>query len=834
MSVKSFSENVAGSIERESKSIIASDIEIKGSWPLTREERNIVKEIAGEQALIQTVIELKAMTLIDAAEERPASSMLVELKAVPGNYPFYGKILVSPDTPFQELLQENNALVEGNFLLKSGLKIGGFFLLGESRLRISGTIKHEPDRGISFFNLGPRVMISSKTLDKTGLIRKGSRVRYKTRIKIPDDIVAEHLVKKIKKGLADTGMSIESHRQARPALRESIKRFESFLGSIGVIALLVGGIGVAMITRTFLELKIINVAILKSLGAQTYQIFSIYLIQALFLGLMGSLLGITGGFFLQWLVPAGVSKYFNVPISPRWLWTPALVALTLGMVTSFIFSLGPLLKTRSIPPARLLRRDIKERGPSFLTELEGGKIKRLFKLCNFNVFKSDQCLAIAVLGVGLLVITFWQAGSFKNGAIFFSGVVGAAGILIFISRGIIKVLKILPKPKSIAGRYGLSNLYRPHSQATPVIVALGVGVMLVLTVHLIQSDLLDYIHDNTPDNAPDFFFIDIQPDQVQRFKNIFKTKSEARLTDLTPIIRSRLYAVGSKPISEMTFDNARTKRFFNREYVLTYTNTLPEENTIIEGVWWEKTVEKFPRVSIEADAAETLGVSLGSQLTLNIQGDLLTATVTSLRQVNWNNRRTNFFMILSPESLDGLYYNFIATARVPEKDELELQTALVKTLPNVTAINTRNILVSVREVLDRLAFFVRALSLFTIATGLIILSGAIASTKFRRAMEVAVLKTIGATKGIIAVILSVEYLLLGMIAGGVGSFLSVLFSYGIGKYLIKLDWSFRPFPIIIGMVTTTLLVWLVGLMSSWDIINNRPLQTLRHETQNLV
>lgn len=830
MSVKSFSTNVADSIKRESKSLIASDIEIRGSWPLTGEELSIVKRLSDGNVLVQTIVELKAMALIDAVKDRPSSSMLVELKAVPENYPYYGHAEVVPGDPLQKLLLGNSALVEESFLLKNRLKTGSYFQLGDSKFRITGVIKREPDRGINIFNLGPRVMISSGSLVKTGLVQPGSRVRYRTQIKIPESKEVETLTNKLQKGLAGSGMRIQSYRQAQPVLQESIKRAELFLGSIGIIALLIGGVGVAMIAHAFLQLKLLNIAVLKCLGGQTHHILSIYLIQAMLLGLAGGLLGITGGFCLQWFIPAGISKYFNVPFSPQWAWRPAIEALFLGLITTFIFSLWPLLKARRTPPAKLLRQD--DRGEDTTdTSREFISLKtRLFKLINYKMYSLDSLIASAVFVTGLVAITFWQAISLKAGFIFFAGIVGATSILILVTRLMIRLLKILPRQKSVVRRYGFSNLYRPHSQATSIVTALGVGVMLILTVHLIQSDLLDFINKSAPADAPNFFFIDIQPDQVGIFKQAIKEIPSASLTNLIPIVRSKLHSVNGKLIKDMKFESVRTKRFVTREFVLTYTSTLPRDNTIIEGKWWEDPDENYPRVSLEEDIAKTLGVSLGSRLTLKIQGALVTATVTSLREVNWNNRRTNFYMILSPGSLDGLSYNFVATAQVPIGKELELQTRVVRSLPNVTAINTRQILLAAREVLNRLSFLVRALSIFTMATGLIILSGAIASTKFRRMREAAILKTIGATKSVIAFILGYEYILLGLIAGGVGSLLSILFSYGIGEYLVRLDWKLRLFPIFIAMAVTVFMVWSVGLISSWNIMNNKPLQTLRHDT----
>ncbi len=409
----------------------------------------------------------------------------------------------------------------------------------------------------------------------------------------------------------------------------------------------------------------------------------------------------------------------------------------------------------------------------------------------------------------------------------------ALGVSIFIlvatSILALKIIKKIPPPKNITRRYGLANLYRPNNQATSIITCLGMGIMLVLTVRLVQMDMLAMFKENTEIKPPNYFFIDIQSDQTETFLALVdKVAPEAERT-LTPLIRSRLYSAEDRLASEWQYkDRRREEWFINREFVITHSSgPLPKDNTIIKGKWWNREEASVAQVSLEEDAAQRLGVDIGNKIIIDIQGIHVTAPVTSIRKVNWRNMRTNFYMIFSPGALEGAPMTFVSTVHVPPDKELPLQHAVVEALPNITALSTRDIVATLESVVGKLKTLVDFMSAFTISIGLIILSGSIASTKFRRMKESAVLKVLGARRRAVMEVLGIEYAALGMVASVVGIGLSGVLSWAVMEYLVKAGWNLRPGVMVGALAFAVILTTMTGLLSSLDVLREKPFKTLR-------
>jgi len=376
-------------------------------------------------------------------------------------------------------------------------------------------------------------------------------------------------------------------------------------------------------------------------------------------------------------------------------------------------------------------------------------------------------------------------------------------------------------------RYGMSNLRRPNNQATAIITCLGMGIMLILTVRLVQMDMLEMLNKNTEMSPPNYFFIDIQHDQKQTFINTLDRVTPEAERTLTPLVRSRLHSIDDKLIANWEYkDKKREEWFINREFVLTYmAGPPPKDNEVIEGKWWGD--GKNAEVSLEEDAAKRLHAKIGSQLTIDIQGILISATVTSIRKVNWRNMRTNFYMIYSPAALADAPLTYVATVNVPDHKELELQHAVVEALPNITALSTRDIVNTLEATIARLTTLVDFMSGFAIAAGLFILSGSIASTKFRRLRESAILKILGARRKVVTSILGIEYATLGVIAALVGVGLAQGLSWAVMKYMIKSDWHVQPATMVWAFWFAVLITVATGILSSLDVIRNKPLKTIR-------
>jgi len=818
MTIKSFSNMVQETIQAQAKGLLAADIAIKGSWEQGKEDlayQTKTLPIGTEFLFIKELhgmVQYKTTTIPEKS-----GSLITELKSIPlsgPQYPFYGELKNNPDRPLQELLKGNSAVVESSFLIKTGLHLNDEFLLGKIKLKITGILISEPDRISRAFSIGPRLFISRASLDKAGLIQPGSRIKHRTLIKIPDNIDIEKAVMLLERGLPDKTISIRTYKDMQSSLSSSIERMGQYLGALGVIALLMGGIGVAMIVRTFMAQKLDTVAIMNCLGASSRTLLKVYLFQATLVGVVGSILGIVVGFFLTYLLPSKMEGLINYQLEPSFYFIPAMQSFLLGLVTTVLFCIWPLLRAVRTRPLRLFRRNFEEE------ELTTGTHK-------------DRWVAGLTVSLGLATMICWQAESLKRGLVFLSAFGVSIAVFAFASMLLLKVLKVLPKPGSIAIRYGMSNLKRPNSEAASIITCLGMGIMLILTVRLVQMDMLAMLNKNTEINPPNYFFIDIQKDQKETFIQVLDQVAPEADHSITPLVRSRLHSIDEKLRTNWQYkDKQREEWFINREFALTYMEgPPPKDNEIIEGQWWNKERGKNAEVSLEQDAAKRLGANIGSQLTIDIQGIPVSAEVTSIRSVNWRNMRTNFYMIFSPGALAGAPITYVATVNVSNEKELKLQNAVVKALPNVTALSTRDIVNTVESTVSKLTTLVNFMSGFAIAAGLFILSGSIASTKYRRLRESAVLKILGAKRKMVASILGFEYATLGVMAALIGILLAQGLSWAVMKYIIKSSWHLQPGIILSAFCFGVVLTITTGILSSLDVIKNKPLKTIR-ETES--
>jgi putative ABC transport system permease protein len=810
MTIKSLANILNSAVSKESKSLLAADISIRGSWEQTKEDREFQKKALPAETDFLFIKELHAMARFQGAEK--TGSLIVELKSIPldpPHYPLYGKLKIDPPLSTTEALAHKGAIVEPAFLMRTHLKVGDQFDLGKTKVRVMGTVVSEPDRISRAFSIGPRVFVAQATLDASQLIQPGSRIKHRTLIRLPESLKPETAITILKDGLEDKSLRLRSYKDMQSSLTDSIERMGQYLGALGVIALILGGIGVAMIIRTFMAQKLDTIAILNCMGASSKTILKVYLLQALLLGLVGSVLGVTLGYALLYLLPGKLAGLLNVEIQPGFYWVPAVQSLCLGLLTTLIFCAWPLVQAVKTRPLRLFRRNFDEE-----EILPGSKRQRL--------------MAGLLMIMGLTLMIIWQADSIKRGFVFILALGVSTLILRLVSVGLLKFLRKIPPPESMTRRYGLANLYRPNNQAASIITCLGMGIMLVLTVRLVQMDMLAMLKSNTDANPPNYFFIDIQRDQTERFAEVLEKSAPKARLELVPLIRSRLYSADGKKISNWQYKNRREEEWFiTRSFALTYMDDPPKDNEIVQGKWWTKEEASVPQVSLEEDAAKRLGVRIGSELTIEIQGVQVSAPVTSIRKVNWRNMRTNFYMIFSPGALEDAPITFVATVYVSEEKEQGLQQAVVDQLPNVTALSTRDIVNTVESVVDKLKTLIDFMSGFSILAGLIILSGSVASTKYRRLKESAVLKILGASKNTVAGILGVEYAILGVVSGVLGLGLSCLLSWGVLTYLVKSEWNLYPAILLWTLVFSVLLTVFTGILSSLDVLKNKPMQTLR-------
>jgi putative ABC transport system permease protein len=861
--VSLFSVNVERAVTREARGLMGGDIEIRLSRPMSEKGDAVLRSLADRGIAVLHISELVGMAATTTGNPTP-QTQIIELKAVESGYPFYGNLQFEPQRPLMELLSQSacpkfqtsnskpdrshysplatrqgtcyGAIVQQSLLIRLGLSVGDRFKVGEAAFIITGILRKEPDRVAGPFNLGPRAMISREGLTAAELIKPGSRVRERYLVKLPLAMPAQPLLYELRGRLTDESARVTSYRDAQPQLKQFLDQLTRYLGLIGLTALFIGGIGVATTIHAFIREKLQTIAILKTVGADSGTVIGTYLLQALLLGTIGSVAGLTLGAGLQHALPPLVISLFGTDLMTQLDFSgafslssilPMLKGIVLGILTTLLFTLWPLLGIREINPARIFRHDVQA--------VETAQTWRQ----RLGVFDRVRMLTAFGIAAGLAGLTIWQAGNWRIGLLFIGALAAAVTLLTFAAHLLVRTIKAIPGPRSVAVRHAIGNLHRPGSQAVGVMVSIGIGVMVIVAVSLLEHALVNQVGENRPVNSPSFFFIDIQPDQKEALLHLLRERTHDPSPETTPLVRSRLHAINGQPVAiaeetERPSDKQQDRRknwYLTREYVLTFLHDLPKDNAVIKGEWWKPgQVFTKPLVSIEEDAAKNLGVNLGSIIEFEIQGTIVSAEVSSIRKVEWGNFSTNFYMIFSPGALEGAPFTYVATVHVPPEQEVPLQQAIVAAFPNVTAINIGDVLDGFARILDRLALAIRAIAVFCILAGALVMAAALAATRYRRLYESVVLKALGATRGLIAQAFAVEYALLGAAAGLIGTALASLLAWAVLQFFLEdVAWTLQPDVLAVGFILTVLLSLVVGFLSTFRILGQRPLMVLRHE-----
>jgi putative ABC transport system permease protein len=810
VSLRSLVQNIKASVGRESRSLLTADVQISSNNPWNAEAKAVFERYYRSPDVEGHTEALETATMLRSAADRAATPKMVELKAVRPEFPFYGEMILRDSLPYSHyLLKGRGALVKENLLTILNLKVGDQVKIGALDFTIRGVIEREPGNTMNAFSLGPRVMIDYDDAVAAGLTTFGSRARFRVLFKTREGGM-ETLLAGLRNDLrSQQNVNVRSFRFSQDRLSESLTRVEDYLSLIGLVILVLGGIGISSVTRVFIQQKMKTIAILKCLGGKNARVLGAYLIQVLALGLMGSLLGL----LLARLVAAFAPKYLakSIPFNVEFglTWQASLQGLGVGLMIALLFSLVPLLEIRRIKPVLVLRSLTTSGRPRF-----------------------DWVRIIAgVLVVGGLIgLASWQAGSLKIGGIFLGGLVAMTLVLNFAATALMKFLRGLRHIPSFVLRQGINSLYRPGNQTRIILLAVGLGVFFIVAVRLLQLNLRSEFSLDLDAVRADLYLIDIQRDQRSGVEEIISKYTGSR-PQIIPTVRARIAGVNGSEVDLNRMGSNENRGLLGREYVLTYRDNLEDSEKILQGKFWDPTPGGEPEISIEELLHEELGLKVGDAMTFDVLGRKITARVTSVRRVDWRNARTGFLVVFRPGALEDAPTMFISGIKgpAPGAQRSQLQREIVDRFPNVSVIDVRDIIEIARDIVQNVSLAVSFVGGFVFLSGLLILIGSIAMTKFHRLYESAILKTLGARKKLVIYTILVEYGVLGLLAGLLGSAAAIALTWAIAEYVFKITWRLIPSVNLIGVAGALILVTLVGVLSSWDVMIKKPLGILRSE-----
>jgi putative ABC transport system permease protein len=753
--------------------------------------------MAARGARLSQVTQMRAMAVAPDGERT-----LVELKAVDGAYPLFGELLLDPPGR----LAPGEVAVERVVADRLGLAPGTEIRIGEARFRLRGIIAGEPDKVTSPAILGPRAMIAMADLPATALIQPGSLVTFEYRAALPEGTDRRAFAEAFREAFPQNGWRVRTADQAAPGINRFVDRAAFFLTLASLTALLVGGIGVATGVRAWLDQRARTIATLRCLGASPSVIFATYLVQVVALALAGIVIGLAAGFALT---AAGASVLAGaLPVPPRiGLYPePLLLAALYGLLTALAFALWPLGRAMEIPGAALFRDTLQPSG-----------------------VRPRLMLVAATAAAGALALLVVATAENRFFALSFVG--GAVATLALFRLGafaLMRVARRFARVRRPALRLGLANLHRPGAPTPLILVSLGIGLTTLAAIALIEGNLRRQISEQLPDQAPNFYFIDIQSSQAAEFDRLAAAQPTVTEVKRVPSLRARVVAVNGTPAEEVR-PTPETAWALRGDRGLTYAATPPDGTRIVEGRWWPADHRGEMLVSFDATLARGWGVGIGDTITLNVLGRDLAFRIANLRDIEWRGLGLNFVFVASPGLLEAAPHTHIATVRSDTAREGAVLRTISEAFPNVSGIRVRDALEAVAALLARIGTALSATASLTLAAGTLVLAGAVAAGQRRRVRDAVVLKTVGATRAQIRRAFLVEFGLLGATAGLIAAAVGTAASWGVVTYVMRGDWVFLPGTLAVVVLACTLLTLGFGYAGTALALRARPASLLRNE-----
>jgi len=804
VSISSFKDSLNEKISNEAKELLGADFRARKYSKYNENDLAPFYQLASDSAKERSFVSM-------AGFKNGKSSRLVSVKAIEGNYPFYGDIVTEPASAASSYQKLGGVIADQSLFFQFGLTLGDSIKLGTTKFELIGQILEVSGQAGIGSAFAPTVYVPFDALEQTDLIQPGSRVLHITYLKIND---TEKLLKTIEneeKAITDLGFRIETVADRKKSVGKSFDNLTSFMNLVGFIALILGAIGVGSAVYTYVRSKIKEVGVLRSLGASRNEVFAVFLTQIIFVSIIGSAIGAFLGALFQYFLPSLLQDF--LPVSVDFTFQPLAIfsGVFIGLSISILFALIPLLQVRNTSP-----------------------------MVTLNSFLDDptQKLEKSVFVVGLLILlflggfAFWQTKSLLASAIFICGLILTITLLWGVSSGLRAFAKNIVKQfSSFTVRQGIANLYRPNNFSTILITVTGLGVALINMIFLIESNILNQLSFTQTNKQPNTILFDIQPDQVNEVQS-FVTEKGFPVLQQVPIVAMRLHSLKGKSGFEVKQDSTLDipSHVVDREYRVTYRDTLISSEVIIDGSWVGKVSlnTAIIPVSLSENQAKNMKVEIGDEFSFNVSGAILNCKLASIREVDYTKIQTNFTVLFPKGVLESAPQNFVIVSRVNSREEsAAFQNQMVNKFPNISVIDLDQVLKTANEVLGKISFVISFLAMLCLITGFLVLISAINNTKYERVNEGILLKTLGAVKSKIIVINTVEYFLIGLFAVLAGAIISVGSAWAISVFALKIEFTLALIPLLSISTLVIVMITLFGYLNALPIAKKPSLSILR-------
>jgi putative ABC transport system permease protein len=792
--IGSLTAGIADELSRRGQSILGGDIQISIAQREATEDELAAFRKAGK---LSETVRMRAMAI-------GTDSVLAELKAIDGTYPLYGKLEIEPHNLQFRTQPANSIFIGPSLANRLNVAVGDKIRFGEASFIITGIIKNEPDRLGEGFTVGPVAIIPMAQLPATGLIQPGSMFesKYRIRLRVDEDPVA--VAKQLESAFPNAGWEVTDRSNGAPGTRRFIERMGQFLTLVGLAALVIAGIGVGNGVGSYLESKRAGIATLKVNGADSRTIFRIYMLQILTVAAFAILLGLAVGSVLPQAI--GWIAGDVLPVAPGFALypMPLLVSAAYGLLIALAFALPPLARARTVPAAGLFRA-IVETG------------NRVDKRTAFSV--AAAIAAIVALAVGTAREPLFSL-------VFIAAAFGLLLLLTGIALGLRWIALRTPRPNAPLPRLALANLHRPGSHTQALVVALGLGLTLFVTLATIQTSINNEIRNSVPERAPSFFVLDIPRDRAVEFGNMISAADPKAQINMIPALRGTITEFGGQRVDQLA-ELPEGAWVLRGDRGLTYSGAVPVGSDVVDGAWWAPDYKGPPLVSLDLPVAESLGIGVGDSLTVNVLGVEIPAKVAALREVKWENFGLNYAVVFSPGSFDAAPHNMVATVTVNKTAQQRLAKSIPPAFPSSSLIEVGEVVNQVSILLTQMAQAIAAAASIAILAGIAVLIGAIAAARQSRIYDSVILKLLGSTRRQILAAQAMEYGLLALVLG----LLALALGMGAGWYVVVqiFDFNFAPDPLILAatLIGGAGITFLLGILGSLPILAARPAEALR-------